>query len=98
MPRVKKDPAARPAVALGIPARVVDVLLDVLGIDEEEITLDATLMDDLKGDSLDIVELAMAFEEEFGIAISDTVTERWDTGTVQDVLDDLRRLGVKVNA
>lgn len=96
MPRVKKDPAARPAVERGIPGKVVDILLDVLAVDEDLITLDATLVEDLGADSLDVVELTMAFEGEFGIAISDAVTERWETGTITDVLADLRDLGVKV--
>ena len=96
MPRVKRDPAARPAVERGLPVKVSEVILDVLAVDEEEITLDAKLCDDLKGDSLDIVELAMAFELEFGIAIDDAVTERWETGTVKDVLTDLRRRGVAI--
>ena len=97
--RKPKDPAARPAVERGIPVKVVDILLDHLGVDEEEITLDATLVEDLGADSLDLVELELAFEEELGLpqqSLDDDVAERWATGTVDDVLADLRRVGAKV--
>nr|MBA3569458.1 acyl carrier protein [Pyrinomonadaceae bacterium] len=46
--------------------RVRDIIVDQLGVDAEEVTMDAKFRDDLKADSLDLVELIMAFEEEFG--------------------------------
>lgn len=96
MPRVTRDPAARPAVEHGIPERLVDLLVDCVGIHEDALALDSKLVEDLGCDSLDIVEISMECEKEFGIEIDDAVTERWETGTVQDVLTDLRRRGVKV--
>lgn len=51
--------------------RVRDIIVDQLGVDAEEITMEANFRDDLKADSLDLVELIMAFEEEFGGEISD---------------------------
>ena len=101
MPRgvKRKDPAARPAVERGLPVKVVDILLEHLGVDEEEITHDARLVEDLGADSLDLVELGMAFEEELGLpqnSLDDDVAERWATGTVNTVLADLRRVGAKV--
>lgn len=93
----RKDPAARPAVERGIPMKVVDALLDVLAVDEELITRDARLVEDLGADSLDVVELQMALEEEFGIApFSDEDAERWEHGTIADVLAALKAKGVKV--
>jgi acyl carrier protein len=51
--------------------RVRDIIKDQLGVEEEEIKMEAKFRDDLKADSLDLVELIMAFEEEFGGEISD---------------------------
>lgn len=97
MPRTKRNPADRPAVARGIDVKVVDILLNVLGVDEDEITLDAKLVEDLGADSLDVIELQMALEEEFLHApLDDAVAERWASGTVKDVLTDLRLRGAKV--
>jgi acyl carrier protein len=47
-----------------------------LSVDEEEVTNDASFVDDLGADSLDVVELVMAFEEEFGIEIPDDDAEK----------------------
>ena len=51
--------------------RVRDIIVDQLGVEADEITMEANFRDDLKADSLDLVELIMAFEEEFGGEISD---------------------------
>lgn len=101
MPRgVKKDPAARPAIERGIPEKLVNALLDVLGCDEDELTLDSKLVDDLGADSLDVVELGMHCEEEFlqrGVQVDDEMTDRWGHGgTVAIVLADLRALGAQL--
>lgn len=101
MPRgvKKKDPAARPAIERGIPEKVVDILLDHLGVDEEALTMDAKLVDDLGADSLDCVELEMAFEQELHLpaqSLDDEVAERWASGTLADVLADLRSRGARV--
>ena len=52
------------------------IVKDQLGIDEEKITMDATFIDDLSADSLDIVELIMSIEEEFDMEISDSDAEK----------------------
>lgn len=52
-------------------AKVKDIIVEQLGADESEITMEASFRDDLEADSLDLVELIMAFEEEFGGEISD---------------------------
>ena len=51
--------------------RVKNIIVDQLGSDPSDVTLDANFRDDLEADSLDLVELIMAFEEEFGGEISD---------------------------
>lgn len=52
-------------------AKVKDIIIEQLGADEDQITMEASFRDDLEADSLDLVELIMAFEEEFGGEISD---------------------------
>ena len=52
-------------------AKVTEIIMDQLGAEEEDITLKAKFREDLEADSLDLVELIMAFEEEFGGEISD---------------------------
>jgi acyl carrier protein len=52
-------------------AKVKDIIVEQLGADESEITMEASFRDDLEADSLDLVEIIMAFEEEFGGEISD---------------------------
>ncbi|MPY86618.1 MAG: acyl carrier protein [Luteitalea sp.] len=56
--------------------RVKAIIVEQLGADEEEVTPDASFVDDLGADSLDTVELVMAFEEEFGIEIPDDDAEK----------------------
>lgn len=51
--------------------RVRAIIVDQLGVDPSEVTLEANFRDDLEADSLDLVELIMAFEEEFGGEIND---------------------------
>ncbi len=51
--------------------RVRDIIVDLLGVDAEKVTPEARFREDLEADSLDLVELIMAFEEEFGGEISD---------------------------
>jgi acyl carrier protein len=51
--------------------RVRDIIVDQLGVDPDDVTMEANFRDDLEADSLDLVELIMAFEEEFGGEIND---------------------------
>jgi acyl carrier protein len=55
----------------GIEERVKSIIIEQLGVAEEEVVPEASFIDDLGADSLDLVELTMAFEEEFGIEIPD---------------------------
>ena len=65
--------------------KVKGIIVEQLGVDEEEVTLEASFTDDLGADSLDIVELVMAFEEEFGIEIPDDDAEK--ISTVKNAVD-----------
>ena len=59
--------------------KVRSILAEQLDLDEDTITLDSLILDDLGADSLDIVELIMAMEQEFGISIPDEEAERIKT-------------------
>ena len=61
---------------MAVTEKVRTIIVEQLGVDEEEITLDASFVDDLGADSLDTVELVMAFEEEFKIEIPDKDAEK----------------------
>ncbi len=65
--------------------RVIEIIVEQLGVSEEEITMEASFIDDLGADSLDLVELIMAMEEEFSLEISDEDAEKIQT--VQDVVN-----------
>lgn len=56
--------------------RVKKIVVEHLGVEDEKVTPDASFIDDLGADSLDIVELVMAFEEEFGVEIPDDAAEK----------------------
>ena len=56
--------------------KVKVVIVDQLGVEEDDVLDDATFVDDLGADSLDIVELVMALEEEFGVSIPDEQAEK----------------------
>ena len=59
-----------------VASKVKKIVVDHLGVDEEKVTEEASFIDDLGADSLDTVELVMAFEEEFGSEISDSEAEK----------------------
>ena len=65
--------------------KVRDIVVEQLGVEADEVTINSTFIDDLGADSLDIVELIMAFEEEFNIEIPDEAAEK--IKTVQDVVN-----------
>jgi acyl carrier protein len=67
--------------------RVKKIIVEQLGVEEAQVTPQASFVDDLGADSLDTVELVMAFEEEFGIEIPDTDAEKIKTvGNVSEYL------------
>lgn len=59
--------------------RVKAIIVDQLGVDESRVTMEARFREDLEADSLDLVELIMAFEEEFGGEISDEDAQKITT-------------------
>ena len=59
-----------------VEAQVKKIVVDHLGVEEDKVTEEASFIDDLGADSLDTVELVMAFEEEFGSEISDNEAEK----------------------
>ncbi len=61
--------------------RVKKIVVEHLGVEADKVTEDASFIDDLGADSLDIVELVMAFEEEFGVEIPDDAAEKISTVT-----------------
>ena len=65
--------------------KVKHIIVEQLGVDAEEVKTEASFVDDLGADSLDVVELVMALEEEFGLEISDEDAEK--LASVQQAVD-----------
>ena len=72
-----------------IEAKVKEIIVNELGVESVKVTPQASFVEDLGADSLDTVELVMAFEEEFGIDIPDEDAEQM--GTVGDAIDYLKK-------
>ena len=73
---------------MALEERVKDLVIKQLGVDAGKVNNDSSFIDDLGADSLDTVELVMAFEEEFDMEISDEDAQKMKT--VQNVIDYLR--------
>lgn len=73
---------------MSIEKKVVEIIVDQLGVDEKQVVPTASFVDDLGADSLDTVELVMALEEEFDVEIPDEVAEK--ISTVQDAFDYIK--------
>ena len=69
--------------------RLKKIVIEQLGVDEEEVKPESSFVDDLNADSLDLVELIMSLEEEFGTEISDEDAE--SIRTVQDAVDYIEK-------
>ncbi len=70
---------------MSVAEKVKSIIVEQLGVDENQVTPEASFTDDLGGDSLDVVELVMALEEEFKIEIPDEDAEK--IGKVQQAID-----------
>jgi acyl carrier protein len=73
-------------------SKVREIIINELGVEPEKVTPEASFVEDLGADSLDTVELVMAFEEEFGIEIPDEDAEQLQT--VGDAIKYLKEKGV----
>ncbi|OQY10262.1 MAG: acyl carrier protein [Marinitoga sp. 4572_148] len=67
--------------------KVKEIIVETLNVDEEDVTLDASFTDDLDTDSLELVDLTMAFESELGVTIEDEELEK--IKTVEDAVNSL---------
>ncbi len=76
---------------MSLEQKVKDIIVDQLGVDAAQVVPEASFIDDLSADSLDQVELIMAFEEEFGAAIPEEDAEKLTT--VGKVVDYLKSKG-----
>ena len=70
---------------MAVDSRIRSIISEQLGIGEDEITPDSSFMEDLGADSLDIVEVIMAIEEEFGMEVPDATVEEMET--VKSLID-----------
>ena len=73
---------------MSVEEKVKEIIVDQLGVDEKQVNSEASFIDDLGADSLDTVELVMAFEEEFEIEIPDEDAEK--IATVQNAVDYIK--------
>ena len=73
---------------MSVEEKVIKIIAEKLNVSEDQVKPEASFVDDLGADSLDLVELVMAMEEEFGMEISDEEAEK--LRTVKDVLDYIR--------
>ena len=70
---------------MGLSPKIKDIVVEQLGVDPDKVKIEASFIDDLGADSLDIVELVMAMEEEFSIEIPDEDAEK--ITSVQQAID-----------
>lgn len=77
--------------SMGLSPKIKDIIVEQLGVDPEKVKAEASFIDDLGADSLDIVELVMAMEEEFDLEIPDEDAEKLKT--VSDVQNYLTKKG-----
>ena len=73
-----------------IEEKIRDIIVEQLGVSDEEVIASASFINDLGADSLDIVELVMAFEEEFEVEIPDEIAEKIQT--VGDAIEYIKKL------
>ncbi len=75
---------------MAVADKMVDIIVDQLSVDKDKVVTGASFVDDLGADSLDLVELIMAMEEEFDVEIPDEDAEK--IATVQDAIDYVAKL------
>jgi acyl carrier protein len=82
------DPTDEEGCGMSIEVKVKEIIVEQLGVDADKVTAEASFVDDLGADSLDVVELVMAFEEEFDVEIPDEAAEK--IATVKDAVEFLK--------
>jgi acyl carrier protein len=95
-PKANQPPHLKPYSAMSdktIEEKVKDIIVEQLGVNPEQVTREASFIEDLGADSLDTVELVMAFEEEFSIEVPDEDAEKLQK--VGDVVDYVERKAQK---
>ena len=75
---------------MAIESEMIDIIVEQLSVEKEKVVPNASFVDDLGADSLDLVELIMAMEEEFDVEIPDEEAEK--IATVQDAIDFVNKL------
>ena len=80
---------------MSVAEKVKSIIVEQLGVEADEVTAEASFTEDLGADSLDIVELVMAFEEEFGIEIPDEDAEK--IGRVQEAISYIEKHAAEKN-
>jgi acyl carrier protein len=75
---------------MAVESKMIDIIVEQLSVDKEKVVSGASFVDDLGADSLDLVELIMAMEEEFDVEIPDEEAEK--IATVQDAIDFVNKL------
>ena len=75
---------------MAVADKMIDIIVDQLSVDKDKVVTGASFVDDLGADSLDLVELIMAMEEEFDVEILDEDAEK--IATVQDAIDYVAKL------
>lgn len=75
---------------MAVESKMVDIIVEQLSVDKDKVVSGASFVDDLGADSLDLVELIMAMEEEFDVEIPDEEAEK--ITTVQDAIDFVNKL------
>ncbi|MBP1710796.1 MAG: acyl carrier protein [Deltaproteobacteria bacterium] len=82
-------------MSLELEEKVIQLVMEQLDVTREQCKLEASFIDDLGADSLDLVELIMEMEEKFGVEIADEELEK--IRTIQDVVDFIRAKNIKID-
>ena len=75
---------------MAVESKMIDIIVEQLSVDKDKVVVGASFVDDLGADSLDLVELIMAMEEEFDVEIPDEEAEK--IASVQDAIDFVNKL------
>ena len=80
---------------MSLDPKIKKIIADQLGVEGDKVTPNASFIDDLGADSLDLVEMIMEMEEKFGVEIADEELEK--IRTIQDVVDFIRAKNIKID-